>query len=51
MKQFEIILENGQTYIVEGRIVCPNEETGQSSIWVGDYIVAVIPSSAFIRKI
>ena len=51
MKEFEIVLENGQTYIVEGRIVCPNEETGQSSIWVDNYIVAVIPASAFVRKI
>ena len=53
MKKFEIILHNGDTYEVNGMLVIPNDETGQSVIYnnmdpLNENIVAVVPADALI---
>ena len=53
MKKFEIILHNGDTYEVNGMLVIPNDETGQSVIYnnmdpLNLNIVAVVPADALI---
>lgn len=53
MKKFEIILHNGDTYEVNGMLVIPNDETGQSVIYnnidpLNLNIVAVVPADALV---
>jgi hypothetical protein len=53
MKNFKIILHNGDTYEVNGILVIPNEGTNQSVIYSKNdptiqNIVAVVPANALI---
>ncbi len=53
MKKFKIVLHNGDIYEVEGKFICPGNETTPSAIFIDDdpcntNIVALIPKDAFV---
>jgi hypothetical protein len=53
MRNFKIILHNGDTYEVKGMLLIPNDENGQSVIYskidpLKLNIVAVVPADALV---
>lgn len=54
IKKYEIVLENGQTFHVDGKMLTYCEKSGQSLIYsewnaLPQFITAIVPKNALIK--